>query len=1149
MTSSPGAFRLGSADGKVIIGERERGVMGQQPLTESLRETLSVFTEAGEPRTTPEVADRLDLGRRSAYARLERLVECDSLETKKVGASARVWWRPPTTDEEGIDEGTGDGRSEQVTHWGQQFRSLVEAVEEYAIFMLDPEGYVRTWTPGAERIKGYDRTEILGEHFSTFYAEEDRAAGVPEANLEAAAAKGWIEDEGWRVQKDSSRFWANVTITAIHDDDGTLIGYAKVTRDMTERREQEEAIRRERDLIDRVFETSPIGLGVLSRDGLERVNPRAAAIYGSPTDDIDEYTVGEPEVYDSDGKPVPPAERPNARVFETGEPVTGWECQLHGIDGQRRWLSVSAAPLTDDAGDVERVVVVTEDITEFKEQARRLERQRDEFETELDDVFERIDDAFCALDEDFRFTYVNERSEELLEVRAGDLLGECIWDLYPEAAETPVWDGLHEAMETQETTEFEVYGEELGVWLQASVYASETGLSVYFRDITERKQNERALRRSETRFRTLMEHSPFSMQIFDAEGRPIETNPAWERLWDASRDELAGYNLFQDEQIEASGLLPHIRDAFDGEVVALPIIHYDPAEIDKPGRARWIEGYVYPLLSGDEETSEVALVHHDVTDRKARERELERYETIVETVDDGIYVVDTDGYLTMVNDGYAELTGYPPERLVGMHVSELVDEETVERARTHEKELVGGEQEAARFEADVLTADGGAVRAEGAFSIIDSLDDGHERVGVVRDVSERVAREQELERQRERLAALNDLNGVAREITDAVIDQSTREEIETIVCERLAGAPPYEFAWIGEVDSQTESISPRVEAGVEGYAEEIPLSTDPDDPAGRGPGGEAIRTREMQVNQDALADPDFGPWREYAQEYGYRSSAGIPIVHEDTLYGLLGVYADRPGAFDGEEREVLAQLGEVIGHAIAAIERKRALTSDEITEIQFTAPDLFESMGLESDMPGTITFERAVPIGDGEFLEYGTVDEAGRTTLEALVESHSDIEVAEIVDRGPDTARFVLRVADPPVVSVVASVGGYMQDVTIEDGDLYTTIHLPPTVATRRIVDAVQEAFPTATLLTQRQITRSENSSVRAHRTVTEDLTDRQRAVLEAAMYSGFFEWPRESTGEDVAESLGIAPPTFSQHLRKAQQKVFHSVFQSPDLA
>src|ERR1044071_6205065 len=124
----------------------------------------------------------------------------------------------------------------------ERFRFLVESVKDYAIFLLDPDGRIVSWNAGAELIKGYAAHEIVGHHFSAFYTPEDVACGKPARALGEAAAHGRVEDEGWRVRKDGSRFWANVVLTAVQDEAGRLRGFAKVTRDMTERRRMEEKL-------------------------------------------------------------------------------------------------------------------------------------------------------------------------------------------------------------------------------------------------------------------------------------------------------------------------------------------------------------------------------------------------------------------------------------------------------------------------------------------------------------------------------------------------------------------------------------------------------------------------------------------------------------------------------------------------------------------------------------------------------------------------------------------------------------------------------------------------------------------------------------------------------------------------------------------
>jgi PAS domain S-box-containing protein len=138
-------------------------------------------------------------------------------------------------------------RSRQVLLESERrFRMLVDGVTDYAIFMLDPHGFVTNWNKGAQRVIGYTASEIIGQHFSAFYTEEDREAGLPARSLRTAAAEGKYDEEGWRVRKDGSRFWASTVIDPIFDEDGKLAGFAKVTRDVTERREAQEALERTR---------------------------------------------------------------------------------------------------------------------------------------------------------------------------------------------------------------------------------------------------------------------------------------------------------------------------------------------------------------------------------------------------------------------------------------------------------------------------------------------------------------------------------------------------------------------------------------------------------------------------------------------------------------------------------------------------------------------------------------------------------------------------------------------------------------------------------------------------------------------------------------------------------------------------------------
>jgi PAS domain S-box-containing protein len=245
----------------------------------------------------------------------------------------------------------------------------------------------------------------------------------------------------------------------------------------------------------------------------------------------------------------------------------------------------------------------------------------------------------------------------------------------------------------------------------------------------------------------------------------------------------------------------------------------------------------------------MANVLASAIDRHERTRELQRYERIIETVNDGVYTVDSEGRFTMVNRAYCELTGYSREELLAADTSLLIDASVAQAAAELEAELMADTVDTPTMEAELQRADGDSVTAEATFGLLPS-DEEWERVGVVRDISERKAYERQLETKRTKLAALNEVNTVVREITNAILDQSTRSEIEQLVCKSLAAFDSYRFAWIGEVNTRTREIDPLAEAGVDGYLDETEISIDPADPMSLGPAGRAVETQQLQVSQD-----------------------------------------------------------------------------------------------------------------------------------------------------------------------------------------------------------------------------------------------------------------------------------------------------------
>jgi len=269
----------------------------------------------------------------------------------------------------GVQEETGDQPADP-------FKLLVQSIVDYAIFMLDPQGYVTSWNSGAERIKGFQTEEIVGQHFSKFYTEEDRKAGMPEKVLDTARREGKFEGEGWRVRKDGSRFWASVVVDRINGEDGELVGFAKITRDMTEKRQAQQALleteRRFRILVQGVTDYSIFMLDPEGR--VTNWNAGAERIKGYAPEEI----IGEhfsrfytPEDYDAG---VPKRALETAREADRYE-AEGWRVRK---DGSRFWASVVLDAIKDEDGKLIGFAKITRDMTEKREAQLRLEESREQ---------------------------------------------------------------------------------------------------------------------------------------------------------------------------------------------------------------------------------------------------------------------------------------------------------------------------------------------------------------------------------------------------------------------------------------------------------------------------------------------------------------------------------------------------------------------------------------------------------------------------------------------------------------------------------------------------------------------------------------------------------------------------------------------------
>jgi len=395
----------------------------------------------------------------------------------------------------------------------ERFRLLVEGVRDYAIFMLDPEGRVTTWNVGAKNLKGYEASEIVGEHFSRFYPNDAIDRGWPEEELRRAAADGSVEDEGWRIRKDGSQFWASVIITALRDDVGTLRGYAKVTRDLTARRgaeenakrlAQEEATRkaieataaemaRQREQL--AVTLASIGDAVIVTDKAGLVsflNPIAAELTGWSLDDAMGLPLNE-VLRIINEQTRQPVENPVDRVFRENRIVElANHTALVAKDGREVPIEDTAAPIRTSDGEIDGAVLVFRDVSQL--------RRASEAKSYLAAIVESSDDAIIGITLDGQIASWNRGAERLYGYSAVEVIGKPFPVLIPGERSNELLNLLDrirdgQSIEHLETERIRKDGTRVAVSLTISPvrdrHGDVVGASKIARDITHRKEEDR----------------------------------------------------------------------------------------------------------------------------------------------------------------------------------------------------------------------------------------------------------------------------------------------------------------------------------------------------------------------------------------------------------------------------------------------------------------------------------------------------------------------------------------------------------------------------------------------------------------------------------------------------------------------------------
>ncbi|MFC7079752.1 bacterio-opsin activator domain-containing protein [Halorussus caseinilyticus] len=406
-------------------------------------------------------------------------------------------------------------------------------------------------------------------------------------------------------------------------------------------------------------------------------------------------------------------------------------------------------------------------------------------------------------------------------------------------------------------------------------------------------------------------------------------------------------------------------------------------------------------------------------------------------------------------------------------------------------------------------------------------------------------RDRTLQHQNRRLSQLNRVNEFIREIDQALVGAESREKIETAVCERLTADDRFAFAWIGETTALSRTLRPRAWDGDErGYLDAVPLESGLDAETAE-PSVRAADDREAALVSNVADHLRTGRWCKEAVSRDFQSVLSIPLAYDDVLFGTLSVYADRPDAFDGMVRSVLRELGDTVAAAINAVQRKEALQSDTVAELEYRVSDANADLRrLAAETGASFDVEGDVARDDGTTLVFAAVEGADLDGVVAAAGEFVGIADAEPIRETDGGGLVGLRVREEFVTTVLADHGAVLRGLRATPESLSLTVDVPGSVATRSIDEVVSNTYDDAELVAQRERTRAIDAARRSER-FRENLTERQLEVAQMAYHTGFFDADRDVTGRDVASMLDISHTAFYDHVRRIQRKLFASLFES----
>ncbi|MBV0925128.1 PAS domain S-box protein [Halomicroarcula limicola] len=1047
-----------------------------------------------------------------------------------------------------------------------RYRLLCERVRRYGVFVLDRDGRVAEWGDGAERLLGYDADAAVGEPLAAFYTEADADDGLPWRILERVETDGEVVDEGWRVRADGSRLWGRFVVTPLRAA-GTLTGYGVVAADLSESPDRVRSY-------DAQTEASLQLVGLAEPDGtLVEANRAALDFAGVELTDA----VGSPlweTPWWSHSEAARERLRDAVETAATGEFVR-YEATVVGADGEEITVDVSLTPVTDEDGRVVALVPEARDVTERKRTEAELRERNRMFSTLVDNL---PGIAYrCENERGWPMSFVSAGCSDLTgydpaEIESGHVSwGEDV--IYPDDRER-VWEDVQAAIGDREpfTLTYQIRradGTERWVWEQGEgVFEGDKLVAIegFITDVTERRERQR-------RLEAVFDQTYQFTGLLEPDGTVLEANETALAFGGLDRADVVGEPFWETEWFRTS---PEVRERVREDVRRAAEGEFVRHELDVRGsdRVATIDFSVRPITDERGEVELLVPEGRDITERTRREAQLETLNEVsreLTEAESAQAVCDTavSAAGETLGLGLAAVELYDSERnrllprARSDAVTELVGDESLFAPENGESwrvfvESEGTVYEDIEFRADVsdsgtpldsaivlpLGEHGVFIAGETTAESFSEADVDLARVlaAHVETALDRVEREsslrertETLEAKTERLERMDRINEVIRDVATALVGTDSRGEIESTVCERLAATGPYQFAWFGTRDPVSDEVRPTARAGDDsGYLDAITVVAGGAEPAGR-----TVEDHATRAASPARADPPFDQWEQAALERDYRTVVSVPVRYEEAVYGVLTVYGSDPDHLGETERAVLADVGELVGYAITAAERKTALTSDRRVELEFGIenPDtpLFRcvrAVGAEFELEGVVSE------GSGPYRAFFTLRGADPDAVGEFVAESPGLGELRRVAGDESESLYECPVVGESVAGVALDHGGVPQSLTGDGTDARLVVELPTDRDVREFARLFETAFEGATLLARRERDRPIQTATAFRSELLDRLTDKQREAIETAHLSGFFEWPRENTGEEVAAALGVSQPTFNRHLRASQREL-----------